>query len=290
MRRLELLEKEVRESTDTVDENSLNTYELMRYFNDGQKLLQKILYTANQSADLFIRSENIAVTSGVKSYPLPDDIYARNSVVGLMTANGHKITRMSPQELQNMYGYALYGKNIMLSFDPTENLVLDYVYKLPVISFRLAQVDTFDTGAGTIDAVAGSIIANEDFVDRFDYYTIVDSDGNIKAPKMKLSSLAGLTFTFTGDLTGGTDYDGVAAGDYVVCGKFGTSHSELPDECEPFLLTYVQRRILAKISSSDIQSESAFTSEERQDIQDLFLDNVSDALYPVSSDVDYLGY
>ena len=43
---------------------------------------------------------------------------------------------------------------------------------------------------------------------------------------------------------------------------------DLPKECEPYLMSYVQRRILNKISSQQVANENMFTMQERMDIED----------------------
>ena len=47
---------------------------------------------------------------------------------------------------------------------------------------------------------------------------------------------------------------------------------------------------MAKVSSTDINVETILTQEERNDIEDLFANNVKDIFYPVSSDLNYLEY
>lgn len=289
MRRFELLVNEVRENTDTTDINSVRFYEIMRFFNDGQKQLQKIIYTANQSADIFVKTHNYTAAA-VKEYALPLDIYAHNSVVSLHLDTGSKLTRLANTERTTLYGYSLVDKEVILSFLPQQDMTLNYVYKVPALSYRLGKIDTVTLGTGNVTIDAATIIGDTAFQDKYDRYSIVDKDGNFKAVNLELTDFTGLSFTFSGDLDGGTDYSGATVGDYIVCGQFGTSHSHLPDECEPYLMAYVQRRILAKLSSSEISNEAAFTQEERADIEDLFKDNIGEPLYPVSHDTDYLGY
>jgi len=285
MRRFELLVNEVRESTDTQDINSVGVYEVMRYFNDAQKQIQKIIFTANPSADIFVTTANYDIAgSSAKEFDLPFDIYAHNSVISLHSFNGSSITRLANRERSTLYGYALVDKQFLLGFEPQEDLVLNYVYKLPVLSYRLGKISAIDTVTGIVTIDGASLIADEGFSDRYDDFSIVSSKGVQKATQLELTNFAGLDFTFTGTLTG------VSVGDYIVCGESGTSHSLLSDECEPFLMAYVQRRILNKISSAEVATENIFSETERMDLEDLFKDNIKDALYPVSSDNDYLGY
>lgn len=299
LRRFEFLVKEVREVTSTEDINSVGIYEIMKYFNDGQKQIQKIIYTANPSTDIFVKQANYPITDRAQTaYTLPSDIYAHNAVNNINSVKDGKIaqtlTRVAYREKEAIWGYALLDNQFILTASPEvstiSSILLNYVYRLPTIGYRLAQVDSVALQVVTADG--SSIIDDDSFQERYDYYSIVDREGNVKqtseganiSSDLLLTDYTGLNFTFEGDLAE------VVQGDYIVAGRCGTSHSKLPEACEPYLTTFVQRRILNKISSQEVANEQIFTNEERADIEDLFKDTVKDPLYPVSSDTDFLGY
>ena len=293
LRRLELLVTEVRESSDTKDLNSIGPYELMRYFNDAQKTIQKIIFASNPSADIFVKQANYPVQgSSQVAFDLPEDIYAHSSVSNVNTVKDGSIaqtlTRVAYREKQTLWGYSILDKQIVLTSAPQistiSNLLVNYVYKLPTMSYRLGKVTSVDTLTGIVTVDGASIITDEGFSERYDSYSIVDSKGIQSASYLELDDFSGLDFLFTGDLSE------VSVGDYVVCGENGTSHSKLPEACEPYLFSYVQKRILGKIASGEVAMEAAFSQQDRQDLEDLFADTVKDALYPVSSDTYYLGY
>lgn len=301
LRRFEFLVNEVRESSDTKDINSLGVYELLRYFNDGQKLIQKIIFTANPSADIFVKQANYLVAgSSDVAFDLPFDIYAHSSITNVNTTKDNKIaqtlTRVAYREKETLWGYAILDKQFILTTPPqistVSNVLLNYVYKLQNLSYRLGQVESFNITTGAVTVSGASIIGDTDFTERYENFTIVNSKGIQVSNQLALDSFQGLTFNFTGNLEvdDSKGLAGVSAGDWVVCGENGTSHSNLPEECEPFLMSYVQRRILAKIASTEITNENVFSESERADLEDLFKDTIKDALYPVTSDSYYLGY
>jgi hypothetical protein len=82
---------------------------------------------------------------------------------------------------------------------------------------------------------------------------VVGSDGTIKCPKVEYSSVAANgVVTLVGThayLTGET----ITVGDYVVPGERATTHSELPDNCERYLISYVTWKILKRDSSTGSQ-------------------------------------
>lgn len=292
MRRFEFLVNEVRENTDTENINSIGIYEIMRYFNDAQKLIQKIIFTGNSSSDIFVKQAQYEVNSTTTTFELPYDIYAHNAITMVSGVKDGRIslplTRVAYREKQTLWGYALLDNNIILTTSPQvltiQTLLVNYTYKLPLLSYRLGQVSAVDTVGNTVTVSGSTIIGDTAFTDRYENFSIVDRNGVQTANQLYLNSFLGLTFSFDGDIST------VNVGDWIVCGETGTSHSSLPDAAEPFLMMYVQRRILNKITSSEAASEQIFTTEERNDIEDLFKDTVKDALYPVSADTYYLGY
>jgi hypothetical protein len=261
----------------------------MRYFNDGQKLIQKILYTANPGTSMF-RSFLDQTPSANGVVPLPLDIYAKTAIdsVGFIRSNGYfsKLTKVDYAEFDNLYGYTIINDNIVVpEKNTTSDIRIMYVFQLPVLSYRLGKVEAFDDTLKTITIEGASLINDSTFDTRYENYSVVDKTGVVKASNLLLDELVGLSMSFDS----GVDLSTIAIGDYIVCGKVGTSHGRLPDECEPFLMTYVQRRIKDKVSATGVASENVFTAEERQDLQDLFVDNSRDQKYPVATDLDFMG-
>jgi len=298
MRRLELLSQEVRQTTDTEDIESINTYELMRYFRDAQRTIQKIIFTVNPDAEMFQREQMYTPSSTDNRYNLPSDIYANSAVTSLLSVDStgrvlYTIPKLSFREVRVKIGYALKGNQFILT-NPNQyrRVLMTYVYKLATPSYRLGQVSAVNAATGVVSVSGSTLIDDTDFTEYYDRYSIVDSDGanlldangDRAAINLKLTNYAGTSFTFQGDISA------VSVGDWIVAGSDATTHMELPDECEPFLLAHVGRRIAAKLSSTDVQLDSLLTSEERADLEDLFANNVKDIFYPVSSDGYYLEY
>jgi len=289
MRRFDLLVQEVRDGSDTNDINTYSIYELMRYFNDGQRLIQKIIHTANSGTSIFntFLDQDIQVNGVV---PLPVDMYAKSAInsVGFIRDNGYfsKLSKFDYAEFDNFYGYAIIDDYIVVPEKNTSSRIrINYVYQLPVMSYRLGKIDSIDLVNNILTVSGASIISDTSFDKRYEKFSVVDKNGVQKATNLILDEFLGLSLDFDSS----ADLSGVSVGDYVVCGKSGTSHGKLPDECEPFLMSYVQRRVKDKISSSDVAGELMFTNEERSDLEDLFADNSKDQKYPPATDLDYMG-
>lgn len=287
MRRFDLLVQEVRDGSDSNDINSYSIYELSRYFNDGQKLLQKMIHTANNSNAMFCTLLDQASVNGV--VPLPPDIYAKSSInsVGFIRDNNYygKLKKVEYSEFDNFYGYTVYNDHVLVpERNSTATVRIDYVYKVPDMSFRLGKVASVDNVAKTITVDGATIIDDTDFNLRYEKYTVVDKKGVQLASNLLLDEFLGLTFTFDSE----TDLSAVPVGSYIVCGANGTSHSVLPDECEAYMMKYVERALKAKMASTTLTATNAFTVREREDFEDLFKDVSKDQKYPVASDLSYL--
>jgi len=66
--------------------------------------------------------------------------------------------------------------------------------------------------------------------------------------------------------------------------------SDLPDETEDFLTAFVERKINAVDSSTDVINSQVFTKEEKSELSELFSDTSHDVKYPVVSDETYFSY
>ena len=62
------------------------------------------------------------------------------------------------------------------------------------------------------------------------------------------------------------------------------------EECEPYVMEFVKRKIYGRNSSKDIQTQNLFTENEKQELIGIFSEAVKDVNYPAINDYDYLMY
>jgi hypothetical protein len=65
---------------------------------------------------------------------------------------------------------------------------------------------------------------------------------------------------------------------------------DLPDVCEEYITWYMERRIQAINSSTDVGMTTSFTEEQRNAIGMLFADTGSDPIFPPIQDDTYINY
>jgi len=119
------------------------------------------------------------------------------------------------------------------------------------------------TNDATLDATG--IFAREDYV------CAVDSLGNVQEYSIQISSYSAPTITIPAQLT-----TAIAAGDYIVVGKYATTHSALPDECERFIKTYAQMRIFQTLNSKKAGDEGGNVEMMLKDIIDSYTETDHD--------------
>lgn len=307
MRRIDYIIRQCRRATDNKDENAISDFEVMQYFNDAQRDIQSIVFTNNNEGDIFTKTRFYALSPSQLRVPLPFDIYAQNSVkdVFMVESNTNRIIqnikRVTSKERQTLFGYALEGKDMLLTTDlqssASRNLQVRYEYKVPTLSIPLGTVDSIDTVANTV-TIATDLLDNEDFYLEDEYFSFVDDTGIITANRLRLINYTqgDLTLEFVGELEqvldeqGNVEYTGVAVGNKLCLGENSTTHSVLMDNVETYLIAYVNRMLFGRNSDTDLAVQNVFTQAEEEKIAQIYADSVKDSIHPPSTDNYYLGY
>jgi len=298
MRRLELLINEARLSTNTTDINSVSLLLCQGYMARIQSYLEDLMFLVNSENDMFLKDYNFNLIRGQDEYALPIDIYAKSSIdtVAVSFLNGLSQTflplkKVSRKQRGFTFGYFVQETSMVFTPKPQSPLAIKLTYqrKLPSPSVRMGKIQSFGSGVITIDPTTYvSEISGSS-----DYICIVDRDG---AVLNKVTDIAGNTayspIYLTSDVSGVLTVDstiGAVAGAYVVSGKYASSHVQLPDECEKYLIMALERMIQYRQSSSDFNVSSIYTTDELSTIKEVFADNsYDDAKPPVTEWQEWL--
>jgi hypothetical protein len=236
MQRLSFLINKVRENTNLTDKNGMSDAQVIRHFEDAQKTIQSIIHQAELEPDLFVKTKVITVTSGEVTADLPADVFRDNAILYVTISDKTKpLTKIQSYERGSRQGYFLENKTIgfstalLLSYS-TFNV--KYFRRLPTLDIRRGKLSVVGASSLTLTGQSTTL----DLTSLADYFTVVDKDGTIIQDGLPLTAYNAGTGVIT---TSGVDTGIVTTAHYVVLGKRATSHSELPDECEPYLLHYV---------------------------------------------------
>jgi hypothetical protein len=303
MRRIDFLIRQCRRETDNKDVNAISDLEILQYFNDAQRSIQNIVFSANNNADIWTKQKVLLIDSQNTVYALPDDVYAKNAITSVNIMRDNRIIqplrRVAFREKETLFGYSLVGSNLHLTTSPEaasiNKILLNYTARLPKLSLSCGTVDSVDTVANTVTL---SGIDLDDFDLEDEYFSFVDDEGVTTAKNLRLINYTSGTTTleFVGELgqtldsEGNVDLTGVVAGNKLVIGKDATTHSRLMDDTETFLISYVNMMLFKRDADNDMAVQAAFSVQEREDLIALYADSVKDTLYPPSTDTYYLGY
>jgi len=295
VRRLELLINQSRRATENNDVAGISTLEFEQYYNNAQDRLQALIHTAHPETDFFAAEGFVSLISGEDAYDLTNlededgisfksQILAFNSVFLIERSSGNAYSPLkfiSSKERGIGYGYFFQNKKLIIAPSPSgstsKGIRVTYAKKLRDLGIRRGTITSLSplTITATGDAT--------DLVDT-DYLTIVDKDGASKVDNVVMGGWN----SGTGVITTTTDVSAAAIGDYVVYGEFASTHSELPDICERYLLEFCNMKIFMRDSSADASIQSSLVKSLEDDIIELFKDNTGDVVHVPISSTDYM--
>ena len=290
MRRVEFIINQIRRMANAKDTNRFSQNDIIDYLNAAQTSLQQLALQANMETPPFETTVLEDIVGETELYDMPSDVFADNSITGVSvssindsTSIKHPLDKIDPMERRLSYGYFLLGKQIGLSPRPTRNVTdgmrISYVREVKKLGIRSGTIASYSGTTLTLDA------GHESDIGSFhDYFCIVDSEGVQKSSGLPIIAFnnAAHTITTNSGLT-------VSAGDYVCLGKNSTTHCEIMNAAENFLIAFVVRLIDAVNSSDDIMVSGSFTTEEANAILGLFQDNTGDCIQPPISDFTIMG-
>jgi len=298
LRRIELLITQVQRATENERVGStdgISAEEYYQYFSDGQTMLQRRILAVNNK--LFRTSDTFSA-SGAESYDnAPADMFARNMIASLEYSSSglakdyvHLKKRTQGERFSETGTPSQYmlesGRILVNAYPSAGSFRRVYNYKLPRLDKRRTTVLSHTKSATALSALTLVTTTPFDSADYAlsDYLTIVGWDGTIKMrgiPYTAVDSgtgvvtIQGTTYTFPSDST-------LTNGDQVCLGEYAATHSLLDDQCEDFMLTYCQKRILMRDSSQDVSDLESVLQPMIDDILELYSDDPDVQEVPVT--------
>lgn len=271
LRRIERLLKDARYSANVQDVDAISDEVLLRYANRTQSMIEDRIFKINSNNNIFFEEQEITLVDGQTDYDLNFDVYGVSAIksVGIkrVTSVGYLIDPLpllSEKESGTRVGYSLKESKIILNFQQSlDNIVIvKYNRKIPGLFKRFgAAIASAGTGTVTVGATSDNILTDYD-----DFFCTVDVDGVVLTRGHRIATYTAGTGVLT--FTGGTGTP--INGSYVIPGKYATSHSQLPAECEKIFLEILERRVAQRQSQTDISMISQLTEEEIRSIEDVF--------------------
>lgn len=278
MRRAQLLVNEARQNTNTQDQTeAIPDTLLFQLLNRIQSYIQDFIASSGVKNKFNSNVYDFTTIVGQNEYDLPYDIFNSNSVnaVWIVLTDGPRqkfipMTNISEKSQTNEFGYVLRNnKIIMPPFDFSNYFIrVSYAKKVPDLNLRYGKIKTVNANSLVLDVGYGTG-ANS----LYDYFSVVDASGEIIKYNMDFTSQVADTIA-TGDTTG------ISVGQFVIPGYYASSHSQLVDSCEKILLTGLEKLIMARLSSRDIEIASAIDGSMLSQVMETLADNSADDFAP----------
>lgn len=276
------------EATDTYSAG-VSTELFIDALNDAQDHLQAKLTSA--STNLFVQEDTITVVADQQDYTLTARIFGGINFIALLynsenntTDYGIPLRQQQPRDKRFFTGYPQYyvphkdGFSLVpIPESGTGYIKAMYYKEVPDLDIIRGRVN--GTPATTDIVLKASPTPHQGKIEAADYICISDIDGNIMMLNGVFDSYAGTTITLAANvstyLTGSYTLADLANG-YVTVGKHTTSKSQLPDTCERYLRTYVQKRVMTSRESNTAIEEDAELVKMEADILEVYNDETRD--------------
>jgi len=275
VRQNKYLIQEARENTNTVDNESITDYLCTRLMTRSQDFIMAHLYSKNIKTKIFRSTQEITVANSVDTYDLAFDIYAVNSIssVQQVISSGSSstyapINQISEKDRGIKAGYfVVKGKVIFSGFSNSSmNVLISYAKKNASLGVSYGSVASVTPTTITLNVGYGVLTGITDF------FTVVDSNGEVLVRNLPVSQALGvLTVPST---------TGVLVGSIIVPGAYATTHCQLPDELESTLIYMLEKLINARLSSTDMPISTALSTQQLEQISEMFSDNSGDSFMP----------
>lgn len=311
IRRTEFLVTDIREATDNErvgTSDGIADELFIRWLNVAQNEIYNQIN--DLSSEVFTKQATISITQGTEEYPLESDQHLLCDIVSMEytqepTATNpyyYPLANRSLQERNSQRGlpafYIPRGSSFLLDPIPdstTGQVRVNYKFLLPIIDKRRAQVSAVTLNSGnrtitalTLSALTDLTLTNAKFT-RSDFICVVDKDGIIKMKAIPYSAVN----TGTGSVTvvSGFSYESgesITVNDYVVLGRYSSSHCQLPHICEDLLIEYGSLRAFHKDSSDDANLQAQLSSSMRDMIMKRFSKPSRDLIPIPITNYDYI--
>lgn len=290
MRDLKFITHAVRKATDNKDLNGVENAEIDRYVADAVRAIQSLIFSNNPLCSYFQSYEDYEPAS-TRIYTLPADCFGDNAVSRVQVLGEDNcwvnLDRVWPEE--NILGWYTANNTLIITGDENESypetIRVHYFRRVPRPSRSIGQLTAVTSSTQlSISPVPTAQEAEElSLTDR--YMCLVMEDGTISQENIAVQYILSQTpaiFTFTT-----VPY---LPSRYLVMGKHASTKIDLPDECESYLMSFVQRRIMARNNyTAEAQKMNDFTAEEKQDLINIFADAAQSTVRPPITDTSFLG-
>lgn len=260
------------ENEDVSDTIGIKDPEFLRFINDAQYRIQNLI--VQQHPQVFLTEYTTSVVANQEAYTLPNKIYMGNKVSQVeYSYKSSGVDYFYPLRPASLFErrsgtrgssynrpekYVRKSGQILLVPVPSSSqgqLRINYVAKVPKLDLRRGSVSSVTLDADTNTITALSLDVATDAVDstelaKWTRISIVDEEGNIQMRNIKVTNVDGSTGVVSVDAAFSFESgETISVGDYIVAGEYTTTHCQLDEMVERYIISYCTLKILQRDSN-----------------------------------------
>lgn len=261
--------------SDVTSTSGVSDNEILQYLTQAQRYIQSQVLRQVGHTNFFDTTTTASVVGGQKNYTLPSDCYFGHKVRRVRYTSTNQAadycdiypvgsTRFTEDfTATSPTGYAVGNGTLVLTAVPTSSqgtLQITYPRRLDRLDIRRGKIAAVVTDAGNYSTIE---LEDDDDLDSTeitkyigDYLCVNSILGVVNYYNAQIADYDAGTRIVT--LTGADTDDGtIAAGGYITLGRYSTTHSKLPDECEDYLINFADWKLKKGDSSEDASEANA---------------------------------
>ena len=285
MRYVKYIIDQVRRETENEEVNDfigIQDSEFLQYLNDAQSRLQSKIVAQHPS--VFVEEVTIDIVSGQESYALPSNAFLGNKVNNVeysFTGNEEDFYTLEEASLKRRSSgiegspskYIRKSGKLLLAPVPSQGKIrINYIKRVLDLDLRRGLVKTAvsDVSSGaTLELDNDNFTTSTTSLQEHQHICIVNAYGENKMKNIPLTSVNSATSLILGAHSAEAG-ESISIGDYVLGGKDATSHSDLPQNLERYLIAYCSWKILKRDSSVDSKEAALELMQMENDILDSY--------------------
>lgn len=285
MKRVDLLLAEAQsetENSESTSDSGVPESEYLRSINNAQTRIHSALLL--QNAKILKKTKLIDGVAQQYAYDLPADVFGTTRIEQVWYSltgqeqdyyqlDSIEVEERRPGQNGSPQEFLRENNQIIIQPAPQGTGVFKVIFEkmLPTLDKRRGRVEavTLDSGARqiTILTIDPTTFTTDDVqvINSAEFLCVVSKTGTIKMKGIPITEINSSTgevaveaFTYEAGET-------IAVGDYIVAGEYATTHSQLPDICERYLLQSMVWRGLKRDSSND-------SKEAKEELDEMFND------------------
>lgn len=278
--------------------------EFIQALNDGQEEIHALINLNFPTILMAVKTQQIS--AGTDTYAIPQDCYMGTRLDFLeyspsgLASDYYPIRKGSVKERINGQSgnpayYIRQGSSVIMQPPPQNGGVLRITYQkaIPVLDKKRAQVASVTLTSNSISSLTLDTTTELDAagLEEQNFISVVDKNGVMKMRYIPIDSVDQSTGVVT--VSSGFTFEAgetIDVGDSVVRGKYASTHSQLPDICEKYLLEYCNMRVFVRDSSTDQAEIAALMQKIEATLKQAFAEPDNDPDRVPIIDPSFLGY